>query len=1583
MKRIRKILYSVLILSILAFTVALFASAGIDTEAEAQTDSPKTPIIVSNNINYSSYIHVMYAIPADTVEEGYTPYLEIYFDGNEERVLEAKEFKIETISAITGEARPYYVFNSPGIAPKNITREVYATPCASDENGNTVKGETVRYSVAEYCYERLCSDGFALVTDEDSDDYIRRKIYESLLAYGDTVYDLLGSDSLSPKEYCYFSAWGTNNDSVSSSAKYGDTITLTYDPSVLENHFVFAGFEIISYTPDGIINREIIDKDTITVTVPYGGLAITVLQEKDSGFTREDEIAEQEIIDEAIRTAQWAALEEAFVEELGYSQDNAADVTEAIKLLYTLYGKELVTWVASLYSKGYMDAENEIWAGGFYASTAGRDTYGYGPDLQCTVQLLRFLESSGVFTNAGDDVPEWMRHQLVYFAKSLQHENGYFYHPQWGKEFTDTKLSRRGRDLSWGITLLEEFGERPQYTTPSGTSGDGQSADEYLESVGITKDAILFSETALTTHLGSSAAEMVSAAVYIAASEADDGTAYLQSHTAFINYLLTDIEPGMKTNQYVTGNTINATDNQINGYSNSLGVYTYKEGDEAATEGAVAEDYKRFDGMTLKEMALEVLLTTVNPKTGLYGGYQEDGSWLGKESLTFSHSNGFFKVISVINGWGGVYPYAALAAESLITNLVNENLPSTGNACDVYNIWNAINSLKNNKASSDIVWAKVTSDNVISCNEGDEGAVSMTVMEFLNKSLEVRGADAVRITYSKYLGYKKSDGAFSHSYLSGVTYHQGCPVSPPDSNVGDVDATTISSTGLVRSMFDAFGLGSYRPDFFGRADYYRFIDYLEAAKPIRKTDDKNLKEDFEDASLKNEFTGDLVISDGALTVNGNASISLSPLSPVGSAISFISDINMSADTVNISILSGESAILNFRITRSGSKIIITNVDTDSYAVLASDSDSFKLTVEITSGNKVSEVKIYEGGALLYQEIFPYELPIKDYTDVNSLLLSTDGAVKLDNTVFAITNSSSSVINDQNRIDFENITEGTLDASELSGSIEFKNPSAGEQNASRALVVVESNNKFLRLEDNYYSGSNSQDYFEFRGESKICETAVFEARMRINTAKSSIIPIAICDKEVVYYGGLKISGGYLYAGVANSKSGLANNMVKTNVRNNEWFTVRIEYTAADVYSADSFFVAIYINDSEEPIDYSNEKCDTSTLNYGSASGVYRYRMAADTAWTGILDYDDIFIGAKQDYKKLENEESTGHTHSLYTEIQSFDDGSYTQITKCASCGETLGECYMKPTPPCVPGNPVMENRIESTCSKAGSYDLVVYCTECGEEISRETVMLPLAEHSEAVREENHTESTCSKAGSYDLVVYCTECGEEISRETVMLPLAEHSEAEKVENRTESTCSKAGSYDLVSYCSECGEEFSRKTVMLPLAEHSEAVREDNRIEPSCTEEGSVDLVTWCTVCEETLSVTNEILPIIPHSIVDGACTVCGLDSKIVYVDTGDLRTNVWIEYWQADEDGSLTIISPGRVSICDMEMVSPGVYKVKIPLLASVFNIISDDFDGIFEFIFSDVAEESTIYIRTKLGDGNDIEDGGWVKEGLIK
>lgn len=137
---------------------------------------------------------------------------------------------------------------------------------------------------------------------------------------------------------------------------------------------------------------------------------------------------------------------------------------DELRRLYGTYDESMYLWLARLW-------DGEI--GGFYYSNSARDNDGFLPDVESTAQALRHTVSSGLFFEQGcwsEALDVNAKRKLASFVRSMQSsEDGFFYHPQWGKEIT---VSRRGRDLGWATYILRTLGMTPLYDTPSGVKGE-------------------------------------------------------------------------------------------------------------------------------------------------------------------------------------------------------------------------------------------------------------------------------------------------------------------------------------------------------------------------------------------------------------------------------------------------------------------------------------------------------------------------------------------------------------------------------------------------------------------------------------------------------------------------------------------------------------------------------------------------------------------------------------------------------------------------------------------------------------------------------------------------------------------------------------------------------------------------------------------------------------------------------------------------------------------------------------------------------------------------------------------------------
>lgn len=136
-------------------------------------------------------------------------------------------------------------------------------------------------------------------------------------------------------------------------------------------------------------------------------------------------------------------------------KDSLPEIKAAIESLKSIYDDNVIDYLAGLYDRQ---------TGAFYYSCSAQETEGYLPDLESTAQILLALDTfCEEGRNTADFLPEIFKEKLVNWVQGLEDpEDGYFYHPQWGKNIYS---SRQGRDLGWARRILEKFNARAPFPT--------------------------------------------------------------------------------------------------------------------------------------------------------------------------------------------------------------------------------------------------------------------------------------------------------------------------------------------------------------------------------------------------------------------------------------------------------------------------------------------------------------------------------------------------------------------------------------------------------------------------------------------------------------------------------------------------------------------------------------------------------------------------------------------------------------------------------------------------------------------------------------------------------------------------------------------------------------------------------------------------------------------------------------------------------------------------------------------------------------------------------------------------------------
>ncbi|MBQ8879913.1 MAG: hypothetical protein IJY69_03615 [Clostridia bacterium] len=230
-----------LLVSALSLCLLIGAMVGITAMAEDE-GSETTPYVLSENVSYGDKLYLFYAVPTASFPEGATnPQLAVYdADGNFSYFVNYAETK--TIHDVE-----CYIFNSSGVAAKEINTVEKVIPCYTDAEGNVVYGEATTYSVEDYLYEKLYKEGYAVdgyVNDDDGLADERKTLYYSMLKYGATAQALLAPGAaVKIGSYGYFNAPHSFVTPTKNISGY-DKVYLNHDYTKTPAGKVFIGWNV-------------------------------------------------------------------------------------------------------------------------------------------------------------------------------------------------------------------------------------------------------------------------------------------------------------------------------------------------------------------------------------------------------------------------------------------------------------------------------------------------------------------------------------------------------------------------------------------------------------------------------------------------------------------------------------------------------------------------------------------------------------------------------------------------------------------------------------------------------------------------------------------------------------------------------------------------------------------------------------------------------------------------------------------------------------------------------------------------------------------------------------------------------------------------------------------------------------------------------------------------------------------------------------------------------------------------------------------------------------------------------------------
>ena len=184
----------------------------------------------------------------------------------------------------------------------------------------------------------------------------------------------------------------------------------------------------------------------------------------------------------------------------------------------------------------------------------------------------------------------------------------------------------------------------------------------------------------------------------------------------------------------------------------------------------------------------------------------DNGTW--EREISYGALDGLMKISGLYEHFDVPLPRAKAAAESCITRTIDTTPKATGktHVCDVYNTWYALAAV--------IRMADKSLKNEI------------------RQSVKENFPEMIDSTCQKMSMYRKDDGSFSWYEDESHYTSQGSVVAVPRTNEGDVNASTIASSGLLGWVFDCIGVKDV-PLFYA-ADFEIFMNVILNAGSIVK-----------------------------------------------------------------------------------------------------------------------------------------------------------------------------------------------------------------------------------------------------------------------------------------------------------------------------------------------------------------------------------------------------------------------------------------------------------------------------------------------------------------------------------------------------------------------------------------------------------------------------------------------------------------------------------------------------------------------------------------------------------------------------